>query len=198
MNKPAPSNHDIHDLVKDRWSPRAFDTTKSISDETLRSLFEAARWAPSSHNFQPWRFIVAKKEDSEAFKTMLECLLPFNQVWAANAAVLVTVIIEKRAADAERENFTAEFDSGLAVGNLSVEATARALHMHQMGAINRDKITETYAVPEGYYPMATIAIGHKGDAESLPDDLKAKELAPRQRRTMEEFVFAGTWGKAAL
>lgn len=197
MNKPAPSNHDIHPLLGDRWSPRAFDGSKSVSDETLLSLFEAARWAPSAFNLQPWRFIVAKKEDSEAFQTMFDCLLEGNQRWADKASALVIVVVEKQAPDAEKPNAGAEFDAALAVGSLSVEATARALHIHQMGGINRDKIIETYAIPEGYHPRIGIAIGHVGDAESLPDDLKAKELAPRQRKSLDEIVFAGTWGKTA-
>jgi len=197
MDKPAPSNHDINPLVSNRWSPRAFDGTKSVSNETLLSLFEAARWAPSAFNLQPWRFIVAKKEDTEAFQTMFGCLLPGNQRWADKASALVIVVVEKQAPDAEKPNASADFDAGLAVGSLSVEATARALYIHQMGGIDRDKVKETYALPEGYVARIGIAIGHVGDAESLEDDLKAKELAPRQRKAMEDILFEGTWGNRA-
>lgn len=197
MDKPTLNNYPINSLLSNRWSPRAFDGTKSVSDETVLSLFEAARWSPSSHNAQPWRFIVAKKEDSEAFQTMFDCLLPVNQRWAGEASLLTIVVIEKQAEGAERANPTAEFDAGLAVAALSVEATAQALHLHQMGSIDRAKIKESYAIPDGYLPMVAIAIGHVGDAESLPDDLKAKELAPRQRKPLDEILFAGTWGKAA-
>jgi nitroreductase len=160
------ADHPVHELLTKRWSPYSFDV-RSITDEDLRSLFEAARWAPSSYNEQPWNYIVAKKENPEEFQRLLSCLVEGNQVWAKAAPVLALGIAKLRFARNDQPNRAAIHDLGLAAGNLVVEATARGLWVHQMIGILPDKAREIYAIPEGYEPLTGIAIGYAGDIPRL-------------------------------
>lgn len=196
MNKPAHTRSPIHEYLADRWSPRAF-SAKAIDQETLVSLFEAARWAPSGNNSQPWRFLLATQKNPQAFETMADCLNPSNKRWAEKAYMLLAVIVEQQAPNAERPNDAAEYATGLAVASLTLEATARGLYLHQMGGINRDKLRESYQIPEGYVPRVVIAIGYQGELKDLPEDLQARETAERSRKALEEIVFESSWGEAA-
>jgi nitroreductase len=165
------ADHPVHELLTKRWSPYSFDV-QSVTDEDLRSLFEAARWAPSSYNEQPWNYIVAKKENPEEFQRLLSCLVEGNQVWAKAAPVLALGIAKLRFARDDQPNRAAIHDLGLAAGNLVVEATARGLWVHQMIGILPDKAREIYAIPEGYEPLTGIAIGYAGDPKALPKGLR--------------------------
>jgi nitroreductase len=190
------ADHPIHELITKRWSPYSFDA-RSVTDENLRSLFEAARWAPSSYNEQPWSYIVAKKENPEEFQRLLSCLVEGNQVWAKAAPVLALGIAKLRFARNDQPNRAAIHDLGLAAGNLVVEATARGLWVHQMIGILPDKARETYAIPEGYEPLTGIAIGYAGDPKALPEGLRERDLARRPRKPLKEFVFSQTWGNVS-
>jgi nitroreductase len=187
------ADHPVHALITKRWSPYSFDS-RSVPDEDLRSLFEAARWAPSSYNEQPWNYIVAKKENPEEFQRLLSCLVDGNQVWAKAAPVLALGIAKLRFARDDQPNRAAIHDLGLAAGNLVVEATARGLSVHQMIGILPDKAREIYAIPEGYEPMTGIAIGYAGDPKALPEGLRERDLARRPRKPLKEFIFSQTWG----
>ena len=187
------ADHPVHALITKRWSPYSFDS-RSVPDEDLRSLFEAARWAPSSYNEQPWNYIVAKKENPEEFQRLLSCLVEGNQVWAKAAPVLALGIAKLRFALNNQPNRAAIHDLGLAAGNLVVEATARGLSVHQMIGILPDKAREIYAIPEGYEPMTGIAIGYAGDPKALPEGLRERDLARRPRKPLKEFIFSQTWG----
>jgi nitroreductase len=196
MDKPATTKYPIHDLLQRRWSPRAF-SDRSVSRENLASLLEAARWAPSSYNEQPWVFLVATKADPDAHAKMLGCLVEFNQSWAKAADVLMISVAKLQFAHNGKPNRHAYHDVGLAAENLVIQATALGLVVHQMAGIEVDKIRSTYSVPEGFDPVAGIAIGHPGDLESLSAELRERELSPRERNGIAEFAFS-EWGKPVL
>jgi nitroreductase len=190
------ADHPVHALITKRWSPYSF-ASRSVPDEDLCSLFEAARWAPSSYNEQPWNYIVAKKENPEEFQRLLSCLVDGNQVWAKAAPVLALGIAKLRFARDDQPNRAAIHDLGLAAGNLVVEATARGLSVHQMIGILPDKAREIYAIPEGYEPLTGIAIGYAGDPKALPEGLRDRDLTRRPRKPLKEFVFSQTWGNVS-
>ena len=196
MQKPAPSEAPIHELIRNRWSPRAF-ADKAIPEDVLRSLFEAARWAPSSFNEQPWAYIVATKEDQANFEKVLKTLVEFNAGWARNAAVLAIAVTKLAFAENHEPNRNAQYDTGAATALLSVEATARGLVVHQMAGFDPDKARKTFAIPEGWEPLAAIAIGYPGSPDSLPPKMKDREMAPRIRKPIAEFVMTGSWGHTA-
>lgn len=196
MQKPAPSEAPIHELIRNRWSPRAF-ADKAIPEDALRSLFEAARWAPSSFNEQPWAYIVATKEDQANFEKVLKTLVEFNAGWAKNASVLAIAVTKLAFAENHAPNRNAQYDTGAATALLSVEATARGLVVHQMAGFDPDKARKTFAIPEGWEPLAAIAIGYPGNPDSLPSKMKDREMAPRTRKPIGEFVMTGSWGHTA-
>jgi nitroreductase len=192
IEAPAP----VHDLIKERRSPLAY-SERPVGREELWSLLEAARWAASSYNEQPWRFIVATKEDPREYERLLGCIVPANALWAGNAPVLM-LSVAKLTYDANgASNRHALHDVGQATANLAIQATALGLAVHQMGGFDAARAREEFSIPEGYEPVAAIAVGYPGDPESLPESLRARERAPRMRRELSEFVFAGAWGKAA-
>jgi len=196
MQKPAPIDSPIHQLLRDRWSPRSF-ADKAIPGDVLRSLFEAARWAPSSNNEQPWAYIVATKDDAENFEKSLGALVEFNANWAKNAPVLVIAVAELAFAKNNAPNRNAQYDVGAASMQLSLEATARGLVVHQMAGFDPETAKENYDIPAGWEPIAAMAIGYPGDASSLPEPYQSRENAPRTRKPIREFVMSGQWGHSA-
>ena len=191
--KRASTDYPISELIAERWSPYAFDN-RLVPDADLRSLFEAACWALSFYNEQPWSYIVATRDNSEQFQRLLSCLVDANQVWAQAAPVLALGVVSLKFARNAKDNRAAVHDLGLASGNLVLEATARGLFVHQMIGILPDRAREIYGIPEGYEAWTGIAIGYRGDPTSLPDPLRERERAPRQRKPLQEFVFNGKWG----
>jgi nitroreductase len=196
MEKPAEPQHPIHELLRRRWSPRAF-SSRPIEPEKLRSLLEAARWAASCFNEQPWSFLVATNDNPTEYAQMLHCLVEGNQQWACQAPVLMISVSKQRFDFNGKPNRTAQHDVGLAVENLVIQATALDLWVHQMAGIHLDKIRTTYGIPEGFDPVAGIAIGYAGDPETLPEKYREQERKPRVRKTLPEFVFGGRWGEPA-
>jgi len=196
MEKMADTRYPIHDLLRRRWSPRAF-SDRRIEPDTLRSLLEAARWAPSSFNEQPWSFIVATKDDQAEHARLLSCLVEGNIQWAQRAPVLMVSVARLSFEKDRTLNRHAFHDVGQAVAGLSVQATALGLAVHQMAGFHPDKVRELYGVPESFEPVAAIALGYPGDPESLPEKLKQREVAPRERKPLPEFVFSGRWGQAS-
>lgn len=196
MQKPAPAQHTIHDLLRHRWSPRAF-SAKPVSPDILRSLFEAARWAPSSSNEQPWAFLVATRDDPQNHAKMLSTLVEFNQAWAQHAPVLAIAVSEMAFERTGKPNRNAFYDTGAAVADLSLEATSRGLFVHQMAGFDPHKAIELFEIPNGWEPIAAFVIGYPGDLESLPEKLRERETAPRERKPLANFVMAGSWGKTA-
>jgi len=196
MEKIAETGYPVHELIAKRWSPRAFEP-KPVPSDAMRSVLETARWAASSFNEQPWRFIVARREDTAEFERMLGCLMEGNQSWAKDAGVLILTVARETFTRNDRPNRSAFHDVGLAAGNLSLQATNLGLRVHQMAGIEVDKIRKTYDVPEGYQPLTGIAIGYPGSVEQLPEPLRAPEIAPRQRKPQSELVFSGKWNNPA-
>jgi nitroreductase len=196
MHKPAATQYPVTELIRERWSPRAF-SDKSVSPEILQSLFEAARWAPSSSNEQPWTFLVGAKGDGNTFNKILGTLVEFNQTWAKHAPVLVIAVSELAFAKNGQPNRNAFYDTGAAVSQLTTEATSRGLFVHQMAGFDPRKAVEAFAIPNGWEPIAVFALGYPGDPQTLPDTLRERELAPAKRKPLHEFVMSGNWGNAA-
>ena len=192
--KTAATDYPILPVLAERWSPYGFED-RPVAEADLRSLFEAARWAASSYNEQPWNYVVATREDSREFERLLLCLVEANQAWAKAAPVLVLGVVRLRFAKTSKDNRAAVHDLGLAAGNLVAEATARGLSVHQMIGILPDKAREVYRIPEHCEAWTAMAIGYKADPAKLPDALKGRDLAPRQRKPLGEFVFTGQWGQ---
>jgi nitroreductase len=194
MEKPAETQYPIHELLQRRWSPRAF-SDRPVSAEHLRSLLEAARWAPSSYNEQPWNFLVATKHDQADYDRLLSCLRNTNQMWARLAPVLAISIAKLVFTDGGEPNRHAVHDVGLAVENLVVQATALGLRVHQMAGIYPDKVRELYGVPGDHEVVAAMAIGYPGNPAILPEKFSQRETATRIRKPIADFTFAGHWGR---
>ena len=194
MEKPAATDHPVHELIRRRWSPRAF-AARPVEAEKIASLFEAARWAPSSFNGQPWHYIVAVKEDEAAFARLLNCLRPQNIQWAQHAPVLVLAVAQLSLSPERGPNRHAFHDVGLANENLVLQATALGLVSHQMAGFLPEKARETFGIPEGYEAVTAIAVGYPGDPADLPPETRAREHQPRERKPQREFVFAESWGR---
>jgi nitroreductase len=196
MEKPAETAHPIHDVIARRWSPRAFDE-RPVEADTLKSLFEAARWAPSSNNEQPWRFIVASKDTAREYDRLLHCLLEGNRKWAFRAPVLMLSIASLHFEDDGKPNRHALHDTGLAAENLVLQATALGLQAHQMAGFDVQLARATYLIPTGFDPVAMIAVGYPGDPAVLPDHLREREMKPRERQPIGDFVFSIKWGQTS-
>ena len=192
--KKAATDHPILQVLAERWSPYGF-ADRPVSEADLRSLFEAARWAASSYNEQSWNYLVATRENSREFGRLLSCLVETNQAWAKAAPVLVLGVVRLQFTKNNQDNRAAVHDLGLAAGNLLVEATTRGFSVHQMIGILPDKAREVYQIPEHFEAWTAMAIGYKADPAKLPNALKERDLAPRQRKPLSEFVFTGQWGQ---
>jgi nitroreductase len=190
--KKAVTDYPIQHALADRWSPYGFED-RQVAEADLLSLFEAARWAASSYNEQPWNYLMATRETPAEFERLLSCLVEANQAWAKAAPVLVLGVVSLRFARNNKDNRAAVHDLGLAAGNLVVEATTRGLSVHQMIGILPDKARELYQIPEHFEAWTALAIGYKADPATLPDALKERDLAPRERKPLNEFVFTGLW-----
>ncbi|MEO0480464.1 MAG: nitroreductase family protein [Planctomycetota bacterium] len=192
MTTPANTSFPIHELLRDRFSPRAF-ADQSVSTEVLGCLFEAARWAPSAFNEQPWIFIAATREQGEDFARLGDCLVEGN-AWAKNAPVLAISVAQTRFARNDKENRHAFHDVGLATAFLTLEAQAQGLSVHQMAGFDAELAKTSLELPENHEPVAMFAIGPVGDPSTLPDPLRERELAPRVRKPLSEVVFRGVHG----
>lgn len=194
MEKPADTQFPIHDLLSRRWSPRAF-AERPVEPEKIQRLLEAARWASSSFNEQPWVFIIATADQAAEHGKLLRCLVEGNQVWAKRAPLLIITVAKQHFDHNGQHNRHAIHDVGLAVGNLVVQATAMDLFVHQMAGILPEVIREGFSLPSGYEPVTGLAIGYSGDLNTLPEEVRERERAPRSRKALQEFVFAETWGQ---
>jgi nitroreductase len=195
MTRTATTSTPIHPLLAERWSPRAFEPTPVTEDE-LRSMLEAARWAPSAANHQPSRFLVGRNGDA-SFASLLAALNPGNQVWAAHAPVLVAGVARVRNEDGG-ERPVGPFELGLAIGQLTIQAHALDLHAHAMGGFDAVAVADAFGVPDDHRVVVVVAIGHVGSPEDLPEVLAHREVAERHRIPLEQLAYAGTWGEPAL
>jgi len=195
MDKPADTDLPVHELVKQRWSPRAF-ADRGVEERDVELLLEAARWTPSAMNDQPWRLIVARREQPEAFERLAACLDPGNREWAQGAALLIAVVARERFRKNDKPNLHAWHDTGQAIAWLTVQATALGLVVHQMGGFDAAALRRSLGVPEGYAPVSVVALGHPGAPEQLSEKLAERERAPRTRLDPAELFFSGRWGRA--
>ncbi|BAZ37123.1 nitroreductase [Calothrix sp. NIES-4101] len=190
--KLAETQYSVHEFISRRWSPRAF-SDRQVEQEKLLSLLEAARWAPSSYNHQPWSFIIATKDDPTEYNRLLGTLVEFNQGWAKSAPVLILAVAKTRTDDG-KTNRHAFHDVGLAIENLAIQATALDLSVHQIAGFSADAARKEYQIPEDYEAVTAIVVGYAGNPENLSDGLRERELAARIRKPLKEFVFTGKWG----
>jgi nitroreductase len=187
-------DHPVEDLFVNRWSPRAFDSAE-MPESDLMTILEAARWAPSAFNIQPWRFIYALRGD-ENWQTLVELLNPFNRDWAQHASALVFLFsdteVDGKDGKPNRANGNHSFDAGSAWAHAALQATALGYHTHGMAGILKDEIHERLGVPQRFTPHIGFAIGKRGDANQLPESLQERET-PSTRKPLEEIAFSGNW-----
>jgi nitroreductase len=193
--KEAQTDYPIEELLTRRWSPYGF-ADRDVATEDLLAILEAARWAPSSYNEQPWRYLLARRSQPEAFAKLLSCLVESNQVWAKHAPVLLLGVAMLTFLKNGKPNKAALHDLGLAAGNLCMEATTRGLFVHQMIGIVPERVRELYGVPERAEPLTAIAIGYLGDGHNLPEGLQERDRTSRSRRPISAFVFENAWAES--
>lgn len=196
MHKLAETQAPVHDLIAQRWSPRAF-SEQPVEPDKLLSIFEAARWAASASNEQPWAFVVATRDDAKNYADMLSVLVEFNRGWANRAPVLILTLAHTQFEKDGRPNRHAYYDLGQAAAHLTLQATDLGLVTHQMAGFDPNAARERFSVPAGWEPASVIALGYPGSLESLSEVLQQRETAQRKRKPLEAFVFSGTWGHPA-
>lgn len=193
--KPAITNHNLIDVIKNRWSARAFDP-RPIPTDVQQRLFEAARWAASSMNTQPWRFIIANRDNPEQFQTMLGLLKERNQEWAQNAGMLI-IAVAKKQHDSGRDNKYAWHDTGMALTQLVLQAQSEDLYVRMMGGYYPEQAIEAYNIPDDYEPVVSLAVGYYGNPDDLPELHRDREMGERARKPMSELLFEGIWANVA-
>lgn len=192
MDHLASTDHLVHELLRKRWSPYAFDPERDVAEEDLRGLFEAARWTMSSFNAQPWRYIVGvRQRNPDVWSQVLSVLVEANQAWAKHVPVLCIGLTRPNFEHNDKPNVAAFHDLGAASANLTFEATARGLVVHQMAGIQHDKVRTVFDIPAELEPVTGIAIGYLGDAKQLDEKYALRDQRPRVRKTIEEFVIRG-------
>jgi nitroreductase len=184
----------VHPLIRSRWSPRSF-SSREVSPEALRTIFEAARWAASSYNEQPWRFLVATKSDPAAYQKMMGLLVEFNQQWASTAPVLLITAAKKTFSHSGAPNRHAMHDAGAALAQLMLQVTALGLHAHGMAGFDHERARQVLGIPDDYEVGAAVAIGYVDAPENLPEQYRAAELSARQRKPLEQILFGAQWGQ---
>lgn len=190
--KKANLDHPVHEIIARRWSPYSY-ADKMVGADDLRSIFEAARWAASAFNEQPWRYLVALKENPEAFEKLLSCLVESNQAWAKNASVLALGIVSRNFSRNGKPNRTALHDLGLASAQLTMEASARGIMVHQMAGILPDRARDLYKIPEGFDAVTGLALGYFHSREG---EMAERDATPRQRTPQSEFVFGDNFDQS--
>lgn len=190
---PAAADHAIHQLLRERWSARAFDE-RDIEHDVLLRIFEAARWSPSNANEQPWRFMIARRSDEASFARLLGALNPGNQIWVRRASLMgfsVARLISERTGQPNR---WAWYDTGQSMAHLSVQATHEGLIVHQMAGWDAARARDACDIPDGFEPVTAFAIGYPGDPAMLEEQAQKREVAPRQRRLLAESLYESHWG----
>ncbi len=187
LMKQTNTEHPILEVISKRWSPRAYDK-RMIEKEKLLSIFEAARWAASAFNEQPWSFLVATKENEKMYEKLYSCISEFNKPWSHSAPVLILTLAKKAFNHNRKENSYAYYDLGQAVANLLTQASSYDIYMHQLAGFSKEKTIEEFDIPDGYEPATVIVMGYLGDGNSLSEDLLVKEQAQRVRKKVTEFV----------
>lgn len=191
--KRAANDHPIHELLATRYSPYGFDPDYRLTPDDLRSLFEAVRWGASSFNEQPWRFLLARREETAAFETLLSCLIEFNQSWARHASALIIGLTVPKFGGRDEQNPAAVHDLGIATATLTFEASARGLATHAMIGIDANEVRTRCGVPAEVDPLIAIALGRSGYPAGLAEKLADRDCEARGRNALGDFVFGAMW-----
>ena len=195
-DRPAPTNIAIHDLLKRRWSPRAFDPNRPVTREQLKVLLEAGRWAPSCNGDEPWRYLIWDKgRDPQGWQKAYDCLNENNKKWVKNVPLLMLSCAGSAFEATGKPNRWTQHDTGAASVSMALQAGAMGLVIHQMGGWDADKARAAFAIPPEYTPMAMIAVGYQASPDILDEETKAKEMRPRGRKPVVERFYEGGWGK---
>ena len=194
IDKQAEAHPKVHDLIRSRWSPRAF-SSREVSTDDLTAILDAGRWAASSMNEQPWRILVARRSDRPTFERMLHVLVPANQEWASKAPILLMTVAKKTFARTGAPNHHALHDAGQALAQMMLQATALGLHSHAMAGYDHQKARTDLGIPDDYELGAMVALGYLGTPDELPEQKRQMELAPRQRKPLNEIVFGSHWNE---
>lgn len=193
MKTQAKKDYRVHEFIEKRWSPRAY-SDKQVSQGKINSLFEAARWAASSRNGQPWRFIYASKENKETYDKLFKVMVEWNQSWAKTAPLLILTIAETKD-EKGRPLGHSLYDLGLALGNLTTQATSDGIFLHHMGGIDLKIARELFDIPENFEAITMIAAGYPGDLANIPADIAAGEYNIQERKPQSQFVFSNKFGE---
>ncbi len=194
-----PTDHPVLEVISQRWSPYRF-VPKEVEEEKLVQCFEAARWAASSFNEQPWFWIVARRQDSEKFEKMVGCLMEANQGWARNAGALILTAMRPTFSRNNKPNRVALHDLGQAAAHFALQATQLGLQVHQMAGVNLSQVRQEYGIPDDIEPQTAIAVGYRDSSKpdgELAEKLDERESGPRQRKKLSEQVFSEKWGNQA-
>ncbi|OUD14641.1 nitroreductase family protein [Thioflexithrix psekupsensis] len=184
----------IHDLIAQRWSPRALDPNKFITLDQTTALLEAARWSPSCFGAEPWRYVLCDRQRSaSAWRKALDCLAPANQVWAQHAPLFLIATAVNDFSHNQQPNRWAQYDTGAACENICLQAVALGLVAHQMGGFDPQQIKQAFELPDDVTVMSVIAVGYQASATALDEALREREEAPRQRKSLAEIAFDGHW-----
>ncbi len=196
-DRPAETSVPIHDLMTRRWSPRAYDASKPVSRQQLRTLLEAGRWAPSCNGDEPWRYLIWERaRDPEGFQKAFDCLSENNRKWVKNVPLLMLSCAGSIFQATGKPNRWTQHDTGAASVSMGLQAVALGLIIHQMGGFDAEKARAAFNIPAEYTLMAMIAVGYQAASpDILDDETKAKELRPRRRQPLAERFFEGGWGK---
>jgi len=194
MKNPTINNFKINALSEQRWSPRAF-SAKPVEKQKLQSILEAARWAPSAYNEQPWRFIVGQLGD-DTYGNILSTLVDWNKLWAGNAPVFILNLAKKTFTHNGSQNVTFKYDLGQAVGIMTLEAVNQGLCTHQMSGFDANKAAELFNIPDDFQAVSVTAIGYYGATDELPEDMAGMEKNPRERNDIESIVFGKIFGQS--
>lgn len=194
--KPATTSVPVADIIAARWSPRALDGSRDLSIDQVMALLEAARWAPSCFNDQPWRYVVCDRAtDPDAWQNLLGCLTERNQLWARNAPLLLLATAMPVFGHNDKPNRWHQYDLGAASENICLQASAMGLAAHQMGGFDVDKTRAAFGIPDEVALMAVIAVGHPGRLDELHEEFRDGEQAARTRKPLSEGFFSGAWGQ---
>ena len=195
-DRPAPTTIAIHDLLKRRWSPRAFDPNRPVTREQLKVLLEAGRWAPSCNGDEPWRYLIWDKgRDPQGWQKAYDCLNENNKKWVKNVPLLMLSCAGSAFEATGKPNRWTQHDTGAASVSMALQAVAMGLVIHQMGGWDAEKARAAFAIPTEYTPMAMIAVGYQASPDILDEETKAKEMRPRGRKPVAERFYEGGWGK---
>ena len=196
FKKKIDTQEKVDELIANRWSGRAYDAYRPVTQQNILSLLEAARWAPSCFGDEPWRYIVCDKSTNEAaWDKAFSCLAEGNQSWAVNAPVLILALANTVFSHNDKDNRWAQYDTGAASMSLCIQATSLGLMVHQMGGFNAEKAAEVFSIPEQYTSMAMMTVGYQLTEDKITVELMERESSERHRNPLAEQFFDGEWGK---